>query len=191
MMEIYIIRHGETDGNKKNQLQGRRNILLNEKGRAQAKEAREKLKDISFDVVYSSPLDRAKETAQIVTNQSCPILFDDRLLEMDYGPYEGVDLSHPPKEIIEFFQDFTHNKAPEGMEQLSSVVQRSRDFLNSLVHGHHDQTILLSTHAIVMKGLLEVLISESKGSFWSKYIGNCAIYHTTWNGHEFINTKEL
>ena len=96
---------------------------------------------------------------------------------MDYGPYEGTDLTHLSPELLTFFSDFIHNPAPEGMEQLSSVIGRAGAFLEDIrqLRGN----ILISTHAIAMKGLLEYLTPESQGRYWSKYIGNCAIYIAT------------
>ena len=67
---IYIIRHGQTELNITNVLQGRSNHPLNETGIRQAEEAAERLKDISFDVVYSSPLIRAVRTAEIIVPES-------------------------------------------------------------------------------------------------------------------------
>ena len=99
---------------------------------------------------------------------------DGRLIEMDYGPYEGADLKDPPPEIVKFFSDFSRNPAPDGMEQLSSVVGRAGDFLESIRGLEGD--ILISTHAIAMKGLIEYLTPESQGGWWSRYIGNCAIF---------------
>lgn len=170
---IYIIRHGKTELNQANVLQGRSDNPLNAQGIQQAKEAAERLSDIHFDHVFSSPLMRAVQTADIIAPDSAPTI-DDRLIEMDYGPYEGLDLAHMPPEVLTFFSDFVHNPAPEGMEQLSSVVERAGSFLETIreLRGN----ILISTHAIAMKGLLEHLTPDSKGSYWSKYIGNCAIY---------------
>ena len=170
---IYIIRHGKTELNRANVLQGRSDYPLNEEGIAQAKTAADSLKGIRFDHVFSSPLIRAVQTAQIVVPDMEPVI-DERLIEMDYGPYEGTDLNRLPPEIITFFSDFAHNPAPAGMEQLPSVVARAGSFLEQIrgLSGN----ILISTHAIAMKGLLEYLTPESEGSYWSKYIGNCAVY---------------
>lgn len=170
---IYIVRHGKTDLNRAFLLQGRSDQPLNEEGVLQAKEAAEKLKDISFSHVFSSPLIRALETAKIIVPDA-QIRIDERLIEMDYGPYEGIDLKDPPKEVLAFFRDFVHVKAPAGMEQLSDVVSRMASFLEEIrmLKGN----ILISTHAIAMKGALEYLTPASKGSYWSKYIGNCAVY---------------
>ena len=62
-MELYIVRHGKTDWNKECRFQGAKDIPLNEEGRAAAEKLHERLKDIHFDAVFSSPLSRAYETA--------------------------------------------------------------------------------------------------------------------------------
>ncbi len=172
---IYIIRHGQTELNHAHVLQGRSDHPLNDNGIAQAREAGARLKSlgIEFSHVYSSPLIRAIQTAQLVAPE-IPIITDNRLIEMDYGPYEGTDLKSLPPEIVTFFRDFVNNPAPRGMEQLSDVVARTGAFLEEIkaLSGN----VLISTHAIAMKGILEYLTPESRGSYWSKYIGNCAVY---------------
>ena len=172
---LYIIRRGLTELNSKHALQGRSDHPLNEAGTLQARDAAQKLQalGIRFDRVYSSPLVRAVQTARIVAPDIEPII-DGRLIEMDYGPYEGADLNNLPPEILEFFKDFAHNPAPEGMEQLASVVERVGSFLEE-IKGFGGNT-LISTHAIAMKGALEYLTPESRGSYWPKYISNCAVY---------------
>ena len=181
---IYFIRHGQTDLNRKRVLQGRVDQPLNEEGIAQAKEAGEYLraKGVTFDRILSSPLKRAKDTAQIIAGEKVPLQTDERLLEMDYGPYEGADLKTPPQEIVNFFADFAHVPAPDGMEPLNHVVQRLGLFLEDLreeIAGRDEaleETILISTHAIAMKGALEYLTPDAEGRFWSTYLSNCAVY---------------
>ena len=185
---IYIIRHGKTELNKAKVLQGRSNFPLNEEGILQAREAAELLGDVSFSRVFSSPLTRAVQTAEILAPHIKPVI-DERLIEMDYGPYEGADLTHLPPEVLTFFSDFVHNPAPDGMEQLSSVVERAGAFLEDIRQISGD--ILISTHAIVMKGILEYLSPESKGRYWSKYIGNCEIYLATNSNGEIGVPYEL
>ena len=170
---IYIIRHGKTELNRAKVLQGRSNYPLNEEGIRQAERAAELLRGIKFTRVYSSPLIRAVQTAELVAPGK-EILLDERLIEMDYGPYEGLGLDRLPPEILTFFSDFVHNPAPEGMEQLASVVARAGSFLEELRDLPGD--ILISTHAIAMKGILEYLTPASQGAYWSRYIGNCAVY---------------
>ena len=205
MYTIYIVRHGETDNNKKRVLQGRSDLPLNEVGIKQAEKVKEYFaeKDIQFDKVYSSPLIRAIKTAQIITGSTqvgsdatdnsadaVPFVLDDHLLEMDYGPYEGCSLLDPPPEIIEFFSDFVNNSTPEGMENLSDLVARMGRFMEDLKK-EGDQTILISTHAIAMKGILEHLTPESHGAYWNKHIANCAVYRTTFSDGAFTVPVEL
>ena len=179
MNRVFIIRHGQTEKNKAHALQGRSDDLLNEAGVSQAREAAAwfKAEGITFDLVYSSPLKRAIDTGKIVAGD-VPMIIDDRLIEMDYGPYEGMDLKNPAPEIITFFSDFVNNPAPEGMELLPDIVKRTGAFLEDIKDQIDNKTVLISTHAIAMKGILEYLTPESKGSFWSKFIENCAVYET-------------
>ena len=87
---LYIIRHGRTDWNDRHKLQGRTDMPLNEEGRRMAEEAREAYRDVHFDVCFCSPLIRAKETAEILLRgRDVPIQYDDRLMEMSFGSYEG------------------------------------------------------------------------------------------------------
>lgn len=176
---LYLIRHGQTAGNAAKQLQGRSNKPLNEVGIQQAREAGNLLAGagIRFSLVYTSPLDRAAHTGRIVAANT-PQIVDERLIEMDYGPYEGMSLDDPAPEVLEFFRDFTHNPAPNGMEQLAEVVSRLGSFLEDIREVAMCQDILVCTHAIAMKGALEYLTPDSAGSYWSKFIGNCAVYAT-------------
>jgi broad specificity phosphatase PhoE len=173
--------------NKAGLLQGRIDVPLSDEGVKQAEDAAAKLRHIQFDRVFSSPLIRAVRTAEIVAPGIEPIL-DDRLLEMDYGPYEGMDLRAPAPEIMAFFRDFAHTPAPEGVEQLSEVVARAGRFLADV---ETEGDVLISTHAIAMKGFLEFLTPESRGSYWSKNIPNCAVYVTEFRDGAFTVPAEF
>ena len=186
---IYLIRHGQTDQNVAWRIQGQRDFPLNETGIRQAEVARDALKElgISFDKVISSPLSRAVRTAEIVTGadgdeaSGAPeIILDDRLKEMDYGPYEGADLKNLPEALKEFFSDFNRNPAPEGVEQLPDLVKRLGGFLEAIkpdiMEMKPGENVLLSTHAIALKAALEYLTPGSDGAYWSKYLPNCGMY---------------
>ena len=196
---LYIVRHGQTHKNKQKVLQGRSDLPLNDEGRAQALEVGDKLNELGIkpEILYSSPLIRAVETAELIGKAASDgaksvenagaaertedavkseIRIDERLIEMDYGPYEGMDLTKPAPEVMAFFMDFAGTPAPDGMEQLSSVVARSGEFLEEIREEAMENDVVISTHAIAMKGLLEYLTPESKGGYWSKYIGNCDVY---------------
>ncbi|MCR5230853.1 MAG: histidine phosphatase family protein [Solobacterium sp.] len=178
-MKVFLARHGETDRNRAKLLQGRSDIPLNSRGTEQAEMLREffRKQGIRFDSVYSSPLQRAVMTAQIACGGECRIITDERLLEMDYGPYEGSSLEHPSKEILEFFRDFVHNPAPEGMESLAHVTHRMGQFLEELKQTDAEN-VLIASHAIAVKGALEYLTPGACGKYWSEYIGTCSVYRT-------------
>ena len=81
--------------------------------------------------------------------------------------------------LIAFFATtglFASDITPEGMEQLSEVTARVGAFLEEIRERAESEEILISTHAIAMKGALEYLTPESNGAYWSKYIGNCTVY---------------
>ena len=198
---IYLVRHGETEKNKERLLQGRSNLPLNETGVRQAEAVRDYFrgKGIAFDRIYSSPLQRAVQTARIIAGEEAPLIPDDRLLEMDYGPWEGTSLSNPSPEIIYFFQDFVHHPAPEGMESLQAVVERLRDFMDSLGKALAPENgraaasgnILISTHAIAMKGALEALTPDANGYYWNHFIGNCGVFATEFAGGTYSVPVEI
>ena len=188
---IYILRHGQTAKNKAKSLQGRSNDPINDDGIKQARKVAEwfRQQGIVFDVIYSSPLKRAIDTGKIVAADA-PVILDERLIEMDYGPYEGMDLMNPAPEIVTFFSDFVNNPAPEGMEPLSEVVKRAGQFMEDIKGEVKGKNVLISTHAIAMKGILESLTPDSKGSYWSTFIGNCAVYKTEIAGGSYSIPRE-
>ena len=187
---IYVVRHGQTELNNAFALQGRSDHPLNETGIAQARSAGDALArlGIVFSHAYSSPLQRAIQTAELIAPE-VPVTVDQRLIEMDYGPYEGADLKNPAPEIITFFSDFVHNPAPDGMEQLSSVVARTGAFVEEIAGERGN--VLVSTHAIAMKGILEYLTPDSNGAYWSKNIANCAVYAVDNQGGRLGVPQEL
>ncbi len=176
---IYIIRHGQTEQNNRKILAGRANYQLNETGIAQALEAGKWLREkkIHLDLIISSPLERALNTAVLVS-PGTETQIDERLIEMEFGPYEGMDLTHPAPEVSFFFSDFEHHPAPAGMESLAEITARLGSLLEELKPVALEKNILLSTHAIAMKGALSYLTPPERGSYWPKYIENCAIYRT-------------
>lgn len=91
---IYVVRHGETDWNAINKVLGRTDIPLNDKGMEQAKELARSLKDMKIDVFLCSPLSRARQTADAISSETgIQYKIDDRLIEQDFGRFEGVDRS--------------------------------------------------------------------------------------------------
>lgn len=179
-MKLYIMRHGETDGNRGNRLQGRADIPLNENGIRQAKEAGEKLskKNLIFDAVYSSPLQRAMDTAVLVSGRRREELrTDERLLEIDLGPYDGADL----KQSFPVIRQLMENRPPEGVEKISSLEARISDFVRDLTSSPCEQNMLIVTHGVAMRGIIRELTGRE--NVWGINIGNCEIYEADIGSH--------
>ena len=189
---IYIIRHGQTDQNVAHRIQGQRDFPLNDTGEAQAAVARDELaaRGIVFHRVWSSPLSRAARTAEIVVVGAVEPVFDDRLKEMDFGPFEGTDLQAMPEDLKFFFKDFINHPAPEGVERLEDLKARLGAFLEDMKEellgaGYCDAAeagdaagcnVLISTHAIALKAAMEYLTPDSGGKWWMTFVKNCAVY---------------
>ncbi|MEE1169343.1 MAG: histidine phosphatase family protein [Anaerovoracaceae bacterium] len=174
---LYIIRHGQTDMNKSDKMQGRQDSPLNETGLRQAREAAERIKKagVVIDSAFSSPLKRAIETARQFVGAD-NIKTDERLIEMDHGPYEGMDFKNPAPEVMEFLRDPVNVPAPDGMEPLHEITRRMGSFLEDIKEQAMHSNILIATHAIALKGALEYMSPGREKNVWSKYIGNCDIY---------------
>ena len=89
---LYVVRHVETEWNAINKVLGRTDIPLNDKGLKQAHEIAESLKDVKIDIFLCSPLCRARQTADVISDETgIPYRIDERLIEQDFGCFEGVD----------------------------------------------------------------------------------------------------
>ena len=90
-MKFYVVRHGQTDWNAKGRIQGKTDIELNEIGIEQARQLKALIKDYNIDLIISSPLKRARKTAEIINETvKCNIIFEDSLKERGYGIFEGM-----------------------------------------------------------------------------------------------------
>jgi len=165
---IYFVRHGQTEWNKIGKMQGHMDIELNDEGRKQAKIVKEKLSGVKFDKVFSSPLKRAKETAEIICDQE--IIIDDRLIERFNGELEGK-----LKSEIEVFPDFNDpNDTRFGIETLNNFKERIVSFLNEVMKKYKDKNVLVVTHAGVCLYVRCYFEGEPIGNLNEKYkLKNC------------------
>lgn len=168
-MKLYIIRHGQTDWNRARRLQGRTDIPLNEWGRIVAELTREGLKDVTFDVAFTSPLIRAKETAELILkDRNIPIVEDERIIEVNFGAYEGESFQLDNENLQNFFSKPEAYYPVDGSESMESILERTRDFLSELSQNpkYQDSTILISTHGAALCGLLCNIKKWEKADFW-------------------------
>lgn len=150
MTEICIIRHGETDWNAQSKIQGISNIPLNDTGRRQASIAAEYLKDEFWDMIYSSPLSRALETAGIISTALGvpePVI-EEELIEFNFGAAEGMIIEE--RKIL-----YPHRNQIPGAEQLDDVKSRAEKILTTISERHVGKRILIVSHACFIMEVIE------------------------------------
>lgn len=183
-MKIYLIRHGETDQNKRKCLQGRSDVELNEYGRELARKTAEGLMDVDFDIIFTSPLKRAKETAEIIKgDRGIPIFCEARIQEISFGEYEGLcygkdGYSIPDEDFMNFFHKPQEYATAPGGESFEEIIDRTGAFLQELLQNerYKGKNILLSTHGCALKALLMNINGSSLAEFWGEGVHkNCAV----------------
>jgi len=152
---FYLIRHGESEWNAENRLCGRSDVPLSETGRRQAKSLAERLKPIPFEAFYSSPLERALETARLISaSVALPPVPDPRLVELDYGQWEGKTLAEIRENDPKTFRAWDANPAqvaPPGGESGLEAQQRIVSFLDFLAAKHPQGHVLVTSHKTVCR----------------------------------------
>jgi alpha-ribazole phosphatase len=152
---FYLVRHGETEWNAEGRFCGRTDVPLSEAGRRQARSLAERLKPLPFLALYSSPLERALETARLISQRFGlePIL-DERLVELNYGQWEGRTLAEIMKNDPETFQAWDADPAqvaPPGGETGLEAQQRVVSFLDFLAARHPQGHVLVVFHKTVCR----------------------------------------
>ena len=142
-MKIYVVRHCTTECSAKKIYCGRTDIPLSEEGRREAEQLSAVTKDYDFDLILSSPLLRARETAEaIAKDKHVPILFDDRLKERDFGDFEQTECAR--EEGKRFRYSFAL-KYPNGESNLQ-VAARVYALLNEILKKYARKNLLLVSH---------------------------------------------
>ena len=147
-MKLYVVRHGQTLANTLETVSGDKESPLTIKGIEEARTLSEVFKDIDFDVVFSSPLLRAIDTARLITKKT--IHLDERLIERDYGLNEGKLIKDTnPEEIW----DYNLNTDKYENETVKSILERANDFITFLKENYSDKTVLVVTHSGVSRAI--------------------------------------
>ena len=182
-MKIYLMRHGLTEWNKVWRLQGRTDIALAEEGVQQAKEAGQKLKVIPFDKVLSSPLSRAKVTAEIIAEghtingKPLEVEVDERLIELGFGIHEGMTEENDPalENRIHLLKDPVKYVPLDGAESYEQLDARCRSFLEDLkkLEGKCEHVLIVG-HGALDKGIIRAVLNADLKDFWDfPWIDNC------------------
>lgn len=172
-MRLYALRHGETSWNVQRRFQGQSDIPLNDKGILLAELTGEGLADVPFDLAFTSPLSRARQTAELVlAGRDVPLAVEPRLIEMAFGVYEGMTANSGlagtvNQNLIDFICHPERYQAPQGGESFEALTRRMADYLAELCGRTEwaDKTILLASHGGAITALLNA-IAPPKGFFW-------------------------
>lgn len=184
-MKLYIIRHGVTEWNAQGRVQGASDIPLAEKGIRLAKLTGEALAEVSFDLCFTSPLCRARQTAEYVLGErkgKIPVIEDKRIQEISFGVLEGRKIRNDAGEITDedfltFFNDAKNFKRPKDGENIADIVKRTREFWQEKISDPElkEKTILIASHGCAVRALLQN-VYEDTSDFWHGCVPpNCAV----------------
>lgn len=161
---VYMVRHGETDANIKDIIQGESDVPLNANGIRQAECVGKRLKDFPFDAIYSSDLSRAAVTARSIADGR-EIIYTEELREWHLGIWQGKSLEYVEKEYPEEFEMFRTNSIyfrPAGGESICEFRDRAAKFLAEIAKKHTDQTVLCVTHGGFLRAVLLNIMEMEK-----------------------------
>jgi probable phosphoglycerate mutase len=159
-MRILLVRHGETEWNRIKRFQGRSNLPLNQTGKKQVHALALALKDSLITAIYTSPLDRAMETATLIRSfhPSVPIIVEDGFIEMDLGEFDGMEAKYWIQTYPEYrkaWQETPSSIKMPGGESLQEVQSRAVQALERITTSHPPEaTLLICTHNFVICSLL-------------------------------------
>lgn len=192
MLTVYIMRHGETDLNRENRLQGQIDCPLNETGKEQARLAGERFRarGLRFDKVYASTLTRAVQTAALAAGVPEDFVRrDPRLMELDYGPYDAAAFTDLGPEMFAWFRDPEGITPPAGIEPISALLDRTRAFLESL-KAAGGGSVLVVTHGVAIRAMLGHLMRKG-AAVWGMPIDNCVLYETQLTNGTYTEPKQV
>ena len=182
-MLLYVMRHGETKWNHLGKIQGMADIPLDQAGIDLAVATGKALKEGPFDLCFSSPLLRARQTAEaVLAGRDVPVILDARIQEINFGVLEGMVCRNEEGRLTspEFRTLFEHPcqyQRPENGENILDVLKRTADFWEEKTKDPAlaDKTVLISSHGCAVRGLLQNIWHDSD-NFWHGCVPpNCGI----------------
>jgi len=171
---IILVRHGECEGNVKGIFRGRTDFPLNERGVEQAKDLAQELKNFPIKYIYSSPLNRAVQTAEIIGEASGVVVkIEEGFNNIELGSWEGrymkeIAEQYPKK--WELWISYPEKLKIENMETLYEVQKRTKTCLDKLVLEHKGEIIAVVSHRAVLKPLIASCLNIVSPFFWKIHV---------------------
>jgi len=175
MTRLLLARHGETDWNRERRFQGQLDVPLNATGHEQARQLAERLAREPFQVIYTSDLRRAYDSAALVSGGHVTICADERLREMHYGAFQGLthvemEALHP--NIYAAWQP-TRRQVPPGGETVTQFAARIDSFLHDMAaRFDDDHTVLVLSHGEVLQMLICLALDFPAARYWQFSVPN-------------------
>lgn len=170
MTSLYITRHGQTEWNVEGRMQGQLDSPLTEVGRRQAMQLGKYIGELDLDLIITSPLGRAKETAELVGNKNYAIHELSGLQEMNLGSWQGenhdVVKEAEPENHQHFWKEPQNYSRTDG-ETFQDVKKRLENTLYYIHKTYRNKKVLAVSHTIAIKALLSVVLKKSLDQFWS------------------------
>jgi len=174
MTRVILVRHGESEGNLQRLFRGRCDFPLTPRGVEQARALRDELANFNIDAIYTSPLQRALKTAEIINERhNVPIFKEDGFINIDLGEWQGkprIEIERNYPELWKLWITTPEELRIKGGEPLDNVQQRAYNTLVKLIRNHTDGTIVIVTHRAVLKPLIARAIGIAKPYFWKIHI---------------------
>ncbi len=159
---LYLVRHGATPLTMEDKFSGEEGVHLSDEGRQQAERLAERLRDHNISAAYSSPLDRARETAEIVIRpHGLTVQKVDGLREILHGHWEGLTRREVEQKFAEEYSEWEQDPftfAPQGGESGISVLSRALPAIRQIVVDHTDQNVLVVSHKATIRLLISSLL---------------------------------
>ncbi len=179
MLEVILVRHGETDSNVEGRYLGLTDVSLNENGINQALGLKDKLKDIRIDYVYSSPLKRCRETAGIINEaHNSAVLYSDDLKERNFGlfenlTYEEICNKYPVQKDL-WENDWVNYRIEYG-ESALEFHKRICSFTDGILRQKHMGVMLVVAHSGCIRSIIAKFLGLGVQAAWSFKIDYCGV----------------
>lgn len=190
LTNIYLARHGETEYNRCNQIQGRGiDASLNDTGLYQAKAIAHHMQEVSLHRVYSSSLKRSRETAEVVAKAyNLKVVSHKDLDEMNFGVLEGRPISEIKDELQKLHENWRSGNvkyATRNGESPTAVLKRAGNRITSIISEYQSKNLLFVLHGRLIRILLSDWLQYGLTGMHKVSHTNGALYHLQWDGKLF------